>query len=67
MTIQARPRVFIVDDHGLFRSGVRSELGDEVEVVGEAEDVAHSIGSPRPCPMSCCSTCTCQAAAGRPW
>ena len=43
MTSQARPRVFIVDDHGLFRSGVRSELGDEVEVVGEAEDVAHSI------------------------
>ena len=43
MTSQARPRVFIVDDHGLFRSGVRSELGDAVEVVGEAEDVAHSI------------------------
>jgi CheY-like chemotaxis protein len=43
VTSQARPRVFIVDDHGLFRSGVRSELGDEVEVVGEAEDVAHSI------------------------
>ena len=43
MTSQTRPRVFIVDDHGLFRSGVKSELGDEVEVVGEAEDVAHSI------------------------
>src|SRR6266700_1289152 len=39
----ARPRVFIVDDHGLFRSGVRSELGDEVEVVGEADDVAPAI------------------------
>jgi DNA-binding NarL/FixJ family response regulator len=38
-----RPRVFIVDDHGLFRSGVRSELGDDVEVVGEAEDVAPAI------------------------
>jgi len=38
-----RPRVFIVDDHGLFRSGVRSELGDEVEVVGEAEDVNPAI------------------------
>jgi len=46
MTSQARPRVFIVDDHGLFRSGVRSELGDDVEVVGEAEDVAHSIDRP---------------------
>ncbi len=40
----ARPRVFIVDDHGLFRSGVRSELGDRVEVVGEADDVAPAIG-----------------------
>ena len=39
----ARPRVFIVDDHGLFRSGVRSELGDGVEVVGEADDVAPAI------------------------
>jgi DNA-binding NarL/FixJ family response regulator len=39
----ARPRVFIVDDHGLFRSGVRSELGDHVEVIGEAEDVAPAI------------------------
>jgi DNA-binding NarL/FixJ family response regulator len=38
-----RPRVFIVDDHGLFRSGVRSELGGEVEVVGEAGDVAPAI------------------------
>jgi len=38
-----RPRVFIVDDHALFRSGVRSELGDGVEVVGEADDVAPAI------------------------
>ncbi|HUZ38867.1 MAG TPA: response regulator transcription factor [Streptosporangiaceae bacterium] len=38
-----RPRVFIVDDHGLFRSGVRSELGDQVDVVGEAEDVAPAV------------------------
>jgi DNA-binding NarL/FixJ family response regulator len=39
----ARPRVFIVDDHGLFRSGVRSELGGELDVVGEADDVAPAI------------------------
>jgi DNA-binding NarL/FixJ family response regulator len=39
----SRPKVFIVDDHGLFRSGVRSELGDHVEVIGEAEDVAPAI------------------------
>ena len=38
-----RPRVFIVDDHSLFRSGVRSELGDQVEVIGEADDVRPAI------------------------
>jgi DNA-binding NarL/FixJ family response regulator len=38
-----RPRVFIVDDHGLFRAGVRSELGDQVEVIGEADDVGPAI------------------------
>ena len=39
----SRPRVVIVDDHGLFRSGVRSELGDQVEVLGEADDVQPAI------------------------
>src|SRR5579859_1514197 len=39
----SKPRVFIVDDHGLFRSGVRSELGTDVEVVGEADDVGPAI------------------------
>ena len=38
-----RPRVVIVDDHGLFRSGVRSELGSQVDVIGEADDVAPAI------------------------
>jgi DNA-binding NarL/FixJ family response regulator len=37
------PRVFIVDDHGLFRAGVRSEIGDHVEVIGEADDVQPAI------------------------
>lgn len=32
-------RVVIVDDHQLFLSGVRAELGDHVEIVGEASDV----------------------------
>jgi DNA-binding NarL/FixJ family response regulator len=36
-------RVFLVDDHRLFRAGVRSELGPEVEVVGEADEVAAAI------------------------
>jgi DNA-binding NarL/FixJ family response regulator len=37
------PRVVLVDDHGLFRSGVRAELGLRVTVVGEADDVAPAI------------------------
>ncbi|MEV4092606.1 response regulator transcription factor [Streptosporangium saharense] len=36
-------RVLIVDDHRLFRSGVRAELGDSVEVIGEAEDVDSAV------------------------
>ena len=40
----ARPvRVVLVDDHRMFRSGVRTELGDAVEVVGEAEDVDGAV------------------------
>jgi DNA-binding NarL/FixJ family response regulator len=35
--------VFLVDDHALFRSGVRSELGTRVRVVGEAGDVDAAI------------------------
>ena len=36
-------RVVLVDDHGLFLAGVRAELGDAVEVVGEAGTVAEAI------------------------
>ena len=36
-------RVFLVDDHQLFLSGVRAELGDRVEVVGSASDVDAAI------------------------
>jgi DNA-binding NarL/FixJ family response regulator len=36
-------RVFLVDDHHLFRSGVRTELGADVEVVGEASEVDAAI------------------------
>ena len=45
MNTQARtlPRVVLVDDHGLFRSGVRAEIGHRVEVVGEADDVGPAI------------------------
>ena len=37
------PRVVIVDDHGLFRSGVRSELARHVDVVGEAANVEEAL------------------------
>ncbi len=43
MSPGTRPRVFLVDDHHLFRSGVRAELGDEVEVVGEADEVGAAV------------------------
>lgn len=35
--------MFLVDDHRLFLAGVRSELGDRVEVVGEAGDVEGAV------------------------
>ncbi|HXR42512.1 MAG TPA: response regulator transcription factor [Acidothermaceae bacterium] len=38
-------RVVLVDDHRLFRSGVRAELGSRVEVVGEGEDVASAVAA----------------------
>ena len=38
-----KPRVFLVDDHALVLSGVRAELGDSVEVVGEASEVEAAI------------------------
>ncbi len=36
-------RIVIVDDHALFRAGVRGELGEHVEVVGEAGDVEGAV------------------------
>lgn len=35
----------IVDDHRMFRTGVRAELGDAVTVVAEAEDVAEAVAT----------------------
>jgi DNA-binding NarL/FixJ family response regulator len=40
-------RVFIVDDHELFRSGVRSELQADVEIVGDSGTVAEAIAGIR--------------------
>ncbi|WP_171057948.1 response regulator [Modestobacter altitudinis] len=39
----SRTRVFLVDDHAMVRAGVRAELGDDVDVVGEAADVATAV------------------------
>jgi len=36
-------RVLIVDDHDLFRSGVRAELAEDIDIVGEASEVAAAI------------------------
>ena len=36
-------RVVLVDDHDLFLAGVRAELGDAVDVVGEASDVDSAV------------------------
>ena len=36
-------RVVLVDDHELFRAGVRGELGDAVDIVGEAATVADAV------------------------
>lgn len=41
--MSATPKVFLVDDHQMFRAGVRAELGDLVEVVGEAADVESAV------------------------
>jgi DNA-binding NarL/FixJ family response regulator len=38
-----RPRVVVVDDHHLFRAGVRAELLTDCDVVGEAADPAAAI------------------------
>jgi DNA-binding NarL/FixJ family response regulator len=38
-----RLRVFLVDDHAMFRAGVRAELGVHVDVIGEAGTVPEAI------------------------
>jgi DNA-binding NarL/FixJ family response regulator len=39
--------VFLVDDHAMFRAGVRAELGQFVQLVGEAGTVAEAIAGIR--------------------
>ena len=37
------PRVVVVDDHALFRDGVRARIGAEIAIVGEAGTVAEAL------------------------
>ena len=41
----SRHTVVIVDDHAMFRAGVRAELGDAVEVLAEAADVDEAVAA----------------------
>jgi DNA-binding NarL/FixJ family response regulator len=41
------PRIFLVDDHRLFLSGVRNELADDFDIVGDAGDVDEAIAAIR--------------------
>jgi DNA-binding NarL/FixJ family response regulator len=41
--VTQRLRLVLVEDHRLFRSGVRSELDDSIDVVGEAASVAEAV------------------------
>ncbi|HLK44543.1 MAG TPA: response regulator transcription factor [Acidimicrobiales bacterium] len=43
MSGTAAPRVFLVDDHALIRSGIKAELSGAVEIVGEADEVEAAI------------------------
>ncbi len=37
------PSVVIVDDHRIFRTGVKAELEDRIEILGEAESVEDAV------------------------
>ncbi len=43
MSTEPLPRVFLVDDHALVRSGIRAELDGHVDIVGEADEVDAAI------------------------
>jgi DNA-binding NarL/FixJ family response regulator len=47
MSGTAHITVYLVDDHRLFRAGVRAELGQHVHIVGDAGDVDVAIGDVR--------------------
>ncbi|SEO68560.1 response regulator [Trujillonella endophytica] len=47
MSEPAVPRVFLVDDHAMVRTGVRAELADSVTIVGEAADADAAVAGIR--------------------
>ena len=38
-----RPRVFLVDDHELIRSGIKAEIAHAVDIAGEADEVGAAV------------------------
>ena len=47
-SINATPsslKVILVDDHAMFRTGVRSELGHSVDIIAEAADVDEAVAA----------------------
>jgi len=43
--VSAGLRVVVVDDHAMFRSGVKHDIGHRVQVVGEGEDVPTAVAA----------------------
>lgn len=41
--MKSRIKVFLVDDHALFRAGIRAEIADRLWVCGEAADVESAV------------------------
>ena len=72
MTTPQPVRVLLVDDHALFRSGIRALLQEypDFEIVGETADGMERSSAPNNCGrMWSFSICTCPASAGSdaPW
>ena len=44
-TTPAAWRVVVVDDHAMFRSGVKHDIGGRVQLVGEGEDVPSAVAA----------------------
>lgn len=45
MSAETLRRVVIVDDHGIFRAGLKAEMQGRVDVVGEAHDVESAVNA----------------------